>query len=129
MFWEEEFQEKVLSKACDYHSRDCVKIIRDNGRTIVAEVIGNSLYTVVIEQDSEKIIDMYCSCPHADSGANCKHMAAALYTVNNVEKFTINDDEPVFLKEDSEFTRFPDIMTTEYMNEYKNEIKAIFYGV
>lgn len=127
MFWEDKFQKKILNKAFAYYNRDSVKIIRDNEQTVIAEVSGSNLYTVVIEQKPEKITDMYCSCPHADSGANCKHMAAVLYHVNKVEKFEVHDDEPVSLKEDSEFTEFADLMPREYMNEYKDDIKSIFY--
>lgn len=128
IYWEEKFQEKVLSKAYDYHSRNAVEVLINNEHTAVAKVSGSSLYTVIIEKDSEQVTAMDCSCPHADSGANCKHMAAVLYTINNVEKFTLHEDEPVFVKDDGEFDRFPDIMTREYMDEYKNEIKAIFHG-
>lgn len=128
IYWEEEFQEKVLSKAYDYHSRDAVKILINNDQSIVAKVTGSSLYTVIIEKDSDQIILMDCNCPHADSGANCKHMAAALYTAEGVEKYTVIEEDPVSIKEDEEFLSFPDIMTGEYLSEYKNEVKAIFYG-
>ena len=35
-------------------------------------------------QDGE-ITDLYCSCPYADDGNYCKHMAAVLYAVDNGE--------------------------------------------
>src|SRR5690554_2666010 len=38
---------------------------------------------------------MYCSCPHAESGYNCKHMAAVLYYFynKNLDKEVVNKEE------------------------------------
>lgn len=32
-----------------------------------------------IELEGENVIHMTCDCPHAESGNNCKHMAAVLF--------------------------------------------------
>ena len=34
--------------------------------------------------DGEEVIDMYCSCPYATDGRNCKHMAAVLFKFEEV---------------------------------------------
>lgn len=47
---------------------------------IRADVIGSEEYEVEISLDDDgEIEEMYCSCPYADGGRNCKHMAAVLY--------------------------------------------------
>ena len=44
-----------------------------------------------------KIDDMYCSCPHAESGNNCKHMAAVLIAYFEDEEEKTNDESLVSL--------------------------------
>ena len=51
--------------------------VSDDG--IRADVIGTEDYEVEISLNNGKVIDMYCSCPYAADGRNCKHMAAVLY--------------------------------------------------
>lgn len=46
---------------------------------IEAEVEGTKKYHVNIVLDGESVIYMSCDCPHAESGNNCKHMAAVLF--------------------------------------------------
>ena len=36
-------------------------------------------------EDGE-VAEMYCSCPYAEEGKNCKHMAAVLYEWSEEEK-------------------------------------------
>lgn len=46
---------------------------------IRADVIGSEDYEVEISLSNGEVTDMYCSCPYALDGRNCKHMAAVLY--------------------------------------------------
>lgn len=46
---------------------------------IRADVIGSEDYEVEISVNNGEVTDMYCSCPYALDGRNCKHMAAVLY--------------------------------------------------
>ena len=55
----------------------------DNG--ILAEVEGTERYDVFIELSNDTIRDMSCSCPYAESGKYCKHMAAVLFAVTGDE--------------------------------------------
>jgi len=48
-------------------------------KNIEAEVSGTEDYHVEIEFEGENVIYMNCDCPHAESGNNCKHMAAVLF--------------------------------------------------
>lgn len=53
----------------------------------MATVCGTDDYEVLINLDGDReksnIKSMFCSCPYADSGANCKHMAAVLFEWEN----------------------------------------------
>ena len=53
-----------------------IEIGRDDLR---ADVVGTEDYEVEISLNNGKVTDMYCSCPYAAGGNNCKHMAAVLY--------------------------------------------------
>ena len=46
-----------------------------------ATVEGTEEYDVEIEIRDGRIYDMYCSCPYAEDGNYCKHMAAVLYVI------------------------------------------------
>lgn len=79
MNWESLFKTHILERGYDYYLEDAVKDIKENKGIISATVCETDDYDVEITMENKKIVDMYCSCPHAASGANCKHMAAVLY--------------------------------------------------
>jgi hypothetical protein len=58
-------------------------MIRTDNGIITAVVYGTDDYDVEITIDDEQILDMDCSCPYAEDGNSCKHMAAVLYTYKN----------------------------------------------
>ena len=62
---------------------------------IIAQVEGTDVYDVRIVLDGEDVIDMYCSCPYARDGHNCKHMAAVLFKFEEMlaEKDAEREDE------------------------------------
>lgn len=49
-------------------------------------VEGTEDYEVDIEMEDGRICEMYCTCPYADDGNNCKHMAAVLYEIEEQEE-------------------------------------------
>ena len=79
MNWEKLFAPHILERGYDYYREGAVKDIRVNGSTMEATVEGSEEYTVSIEWEKGKIADMECTCPYAEDGAYCKHMAAVLY--------------------------------------------------
>nr|WP_303181152.1 SWIM zinc finger family protein [Lachnoclostridium phocaeense] len=44
-------------------------------------VEGTDDYEVDLEIEEGEVCEMYCSCPYAEDGNNCKHMAAVLYEI------------------------------------------------
>jgi SWIM zinc finger len=83
MNWTTEFEDYILDRGFQYYADDCVKDIRFKDGVVTATVDGSEKYEVKIRVYNDQVNDMYCSCPHAFSGHNCKHMAAVLYEFSN----------------------------------------------
>ena len=78
--WEQRFAPHILERGYDYYLADRVKRFSRQDGSLVAIVSGSDDYHVCISFDGdEQIDDMECSCPYAEGGYNCKHMAAVLY--------------------------------------------------
>ena len=79
MDWQKLFATHILKRGYDYYSKNAVENLDVSDDGIRADVIGTEDYEVEISLNNGKVIDMYCSCPYAADGRNCKHMAAVLY--------------------------------------------------
>lgn len=79
MNWKKLFATHILERGCDYYLENAVKNIDIAEDIIKADVIGSEDYEVEISVNNGEVTDMYCSCPYAVDGKNCKHMAAVLY--------------------------------------------------
>ncbi len=79
MDWKRLFAPQILERGFDYFISDFVENMEISDEQICAEVEGTKVYEVEIDLDDGEIADMYCSCPYAAGGDNCKHMAAVLY--------------------------------------------------
>lgn len=88
--WKGLFQKHILERGRNYFYDDAVTELQKTDRGYQAVVIGTEDYEVEIEMDKDVIYDMYCSCPYAEDGNNCKHMAAVLY---KIEEEIENNDE------------------------------------
>ena len=79
MEWKSLFENHILNRGYDYYMDDAVEDVTFVDNTITATVYGNDEYEVEIITKNGQIAEMYCSCPYAADGKNCKHMAAVLY--------------------------------------------------
>ncbi len=81
MNWKHFFSNMILKRGEDYFRADMVRAQRGNqGRdTKVFYVYGTRPYIVKITRGDDSIRSLQCSCPHAQDGNRCKHMAAALF--------------------------------------------------
>ena len=87
MKWENLFAAHILERGYDYYLEDAVENIDISEDIIRADVIGSECYEGEISVNNGEVTDMYCSCPYALDGKNCKHMAAVLYAWSeNAEK-------------------------------------------
>lgn len=79
MNWQKLFASHILERGYDYYCDGAVENIEIGHDDIRADVVGTEDYEVEISLNDGKVTDMYCSCPFAAGGNNCKHMAAVLY--------------------------------------------------
>ena len=79
MNWQKLFASHILERGYDYYCDGAVENIEIGRDDIRADVVGTEDYEVQISLNDGKVTDMYCSCPYAAGGNNCKHMAAVLY--------------------------------------------------
>jgi len=78
MEWRNLFAENVLKSSQQYIKKGSVANVKDNGNNITGDVTGIDDFHVKIDYVDGNISYMTCSCPLAQTGANCKHMAAVL---------------------------------------------------
>ena len=90
MNWERLFSARILERGYDYYLCNAVKNMEVTEDSITADVLGTENYQVEITLEEGEILDMYCSCPYAEDGKNCKHMAAVLY------EWTEGDDQGIY---------------------------------
>lgn len=85
MEWKHYFRKHILEKGQDYFYEGAVEDLEITEDDITATVYGTEAYDVEITLSDGEIEDMYCSCPYAESGEYCKHMAAVLYEWEETE--------------------------------------------
>ena len=86
MKWQHKFQNFILERGRGYYSRKLVRNLTYKDDCYTAQVLGNSIYHVMIRIEDEKITDMECSCPYAEGGKKCKHMAAVLFAIDEADE-------------------------------------------
>ena len=92
MNWKDLFEQKILNRGYRYFHDKAVERISISENTIIATVNGSELYEVKIGLKNDEIVEMHCSCPYAEGGKNCKHMAAVLYKWEFIKENSKKDD-------------------------------------
>jgi len=117
--WENLFQGKILERGWNYYKTGKVDNFTVTDERISAVVEGTEYYHVDIELNQGEINGMYCSCPYAADGKNCKHMAAVLYAAAHED----NEDEGDFYDEDEDYVEYEyDYEQREYLSDLKELI-------
>ena len=95
MNWKKLFALHILERGYDYYCDNAVENMEISDDMIRADVIGSEDYEVEISLRNGEVTDMYCSCPYALDGRNCKHMAAVLYewSENEAEEMKKEENE------------------------------------
>lgn len=117
MNWKKLFAIHILERGYDYYLENAVENLDISDDIIRADVIGSEDYEVEISLSNGEVTDMYCSCPYALDGRNCKHMAAVLYewSENEVEE-----------KREEENAINTDLFQSAYTtNAYKKKLTAV----
>lgn len=79
--WKGLFKDHILARGEMYYYDDAVLELHKTEHGYHAIVEGSENYEVDIEIEAGNIGKMSCSCPYAEDGNNCKHMAAVLYEI------------------------------------------------
>lgn len=78
--WKSFFDKKILDRGFEYYKSGMISDIDLDEGMISAVVEGNyGEYEVQIEFEDNVPVKMGCTCPYADEGNDCKHMAAVFY--------------------------------------------------
>ena len=77
--WRDLFQDHILARGEMYFYDGAVQELHKTEHGYQAIVEGTEDYEVEIEIEEGEVCEMYCSCPYAEDGSHCKHMAAVLY--------------------------------------------------
>ncbi len=86
--WEYLFEDRILYRGYTY--TDLVEITHRDDEKVTAKVSGTIDYRTEITFSNGQVDDMYCSCPYFDTD-NCKHLAALLYVLEEIETEEIKD--------------------------------------
>ena len=114
MNWKKLFAIHILERGYDYYCDDAVENMEISDDIIRADVIGTEDYEVEISLSNGEVTDMYCSCPYALDGRNCKHMAAVLYEWS--ENYMDEEEE----------TERTDLLKSEFtINSYEKKRTAV----
>lgn len=79
--WKDLFQEHILARGEAYYFEGAVLELHKTEHGYHAVVEGTEDYEVDIEMEGGRVCEMYCSCPYAENGNNCKHMAAVFFEI------------------------------------------------
>ena len=90
MQWQKHFESKILNRGYDYYKSNAVRIYNHSNESVEAQVAGTSIYNLKINFKDSQIKSMYCNCPY---GGNCKHLAAALYYIDDHPELFEKTDE------------------------------------
>lgn len=89
--WKKQFAPVIWQRGQKYYEDGFVSKVHQDGNTITAMVNGNEAYKLTIRFLNGEPEDMDCTCPFAEGGANCKHMAAVLCAIDAGE-FTFTEE-------------------------------------
>lgn len=120
MNWQKLFASHILERGYDYYCDGAVENIEIGRDDLRADVVGTEDYEVEISLNDGKVTDMYCSCPFAAGGNNCKHMAAVLYEWT---ADIMDEDEP----EDTDNEDMDDDADAESMDLFEPAVTVCDY--
>lgn len=89
------FKRHILERGEWIATSDDIFNFRKTASTIQADVRGTDWYKIEILLVNDEIHDMSCTCPYAESGDNCKHMAAVLIYAGESDLEEQTDDEVI----------------------------------
>lgn len=115
--WKYLFRPVILERGEDVYYGGGIDQIRRTADGWEAVAHGTWDYRVSIDAENDKVTEMSCTCPYAEDGHNCKHMAGLLFAL----------EENDFEEEDEEGEREDayDVLASMSEEELREELRAI----
>ena len=122
--WKDLLQEHILDRGESYYFDGAVLELHKTEHGYHGVVEGTEDYEVDIEMEGGRICEMYCSCPYAEGGNNCKHMAAVLFEIEEQSEEDILTEETCQDDQEQEVEEIIERIPEEELRSYVKEIAA-----
>ncbi len=122
--WKDLFQEHILDCGESYYFDGAVLELHKTEHGYHGVVEGTEDYEVDIEMEGGRICEMYCSCPYAEGGNNCKHMAAVLFEIEEQSEEDILTEETCQDDQEQEVEEIIERIPEEELRSFVKEIAA-----
>ncbi|MGV3251026.1 SWIM zinc finger family protein [Streptococcus suis] len=83
--WMDYFKPHIVDRGYNLFLDDAVQGLQETGEGYYALVSGSQVYEVEIDLEHGQLVSMWCECPHAQEMNHCKHMAAVLFAISELE--------------------------------------------
>ncbi|HFI0632646.1 TPA: SWIM zinc finger domain-containing protein [Streptococcus suis] len=107
--WMDYFKPHIVDRGYSLFLDDAVQGLQEVGEGYSAHVIGSQVYEVEIDLEHGQLVTMWCECPHAQEMNHCKHMAAVLFAISELE------GQPVVKGKDVSLAQLLDKLTVEQL--------------
>ncbi|MGQ7420550.1 SWIM zinc finger family protein [Streptococcus suis] len=83
--WMDYFKPHIVDRGYNLFLDDAVQGLQETGEGYYALVSGSQVYEVEIDFEHGQLVSMWCECPCAQEMNHCKHMAAVLFAISELE--------------------------------------------
>lgn len=125
MEWKKMFKSRILNRGYNYYMEGTVMEYHEDGDLITASVYGNACYDVAIRFNHKDVDDMECTCPYADRGENCKHMAAVLYEWEERHNIPSHDHSRAMIQKIATPVSFETVLENADHNQLKDFVRSL----
>ncbi|MBY4956170.1 SWIM zinc finger domain-containing protein [Streptococcus suis] len=114
--WMDYFKPYIVDRGCSLFLDDAVQGLQKTSDGYNAHVIGGQVYEVEISFEHGQLVSMWCECPYAQEMNHCKHMAAVLFAISEL------DSHPALEGKDVSLAQLLDKLTVEQLRAFVLEL-------
>ncbi|WP_099831145.1 SWIM zinc finger family protein [Streptococcus suis] len=114
--WMDYFKPHIVDRGYSLFLDDAVQGLEEVGEGYSAHVIGSQVYEVEIDLEHGQLVSMWCECPHAQEMNHCKHMAAVLFAISEL------DGQPAVEGKGQSLAQLLDKLTVEQLRTFLLEL-------
>ncbi|HFI0151075.1 TPA: SWIM zinc finger domain-containing protein [Streptococcus suis] len=114
--WMDYFKPHIVDRGCSLFLDDAVQGLQEEGEGYYALVSGSQVYQVEIDLEHGQLVSMWCECPHAQEMNHCKHMAAVLFAISELE------GQPAVERKGQSLAQLLDKLTVEQLRAFVLEL-------